>query len=101
MYEAIGRPLELGNLQLKNRVVFAPTTLGLSEPEQEALLRRIAAGGCALAWVGGVPVGRKGFGSLFSKKVLSTTGASPPPCTAKDAWRGRSCISQIQIWAPW
>ena len=68
MYEAIGRPLELGNLRLKNRVVFAPTTLGLSEPEQEALLRRIAAGGCALAWVGDVPVGRKGFGSLFSRK---------------------------------
>ena len=68
MYEAIGRPLELGGLRLKNRIVFAPTTLGLAEPQQEELLRRIAAGGCALAWVGDVPVGRKGFGSLFSKK---------------------------------
>lgn len=68
MYEAIGRPLELGSLRLKNRIVFAPTTLGLAEPQQEQLLRRIAAGGSALAWVGDVPVGRKGFGSLFSKK---------------------------------
>ena len=68
MYEAIGRPLELGGLRLKNRIVFAPTTLGLAEPQQEQLLRRIAAGGCALAWVGDVPVGKKGFGSLFSKK---------------------------------
>ena len=69
MYEAIGRPLELGGLRLKNRIVFAPTTLGLAEPQQEQLLRRIAAGGCALIILGDVPVGRGGFGlSLYTRK---------------------------------
>lgn len=68
MYEAIGQPLQLGSLCLKNRIVFAPTTLGLAGPEQEEMLRRIAAGGCALAWIGDVPVEKRGFGSLFSAK---------------------------------
>ena len=68
MYEAISRPLDLGGVRLKNRIVFAPTTLGLFAPEQERALGRIAAGGCALAWIGDVPVGRRGPGSLFSPK---------------------------------
>lgn len=101
MYEAIGRPLELGSLRLKNRIVFAPTTLGLAEPQQEELLRRIAAGGSALAWVGDVPVGRKGFAACFRKKGLSTTGGSPARCTARGASRGRSCISRIRTWGRW
>lgn len=68
MYETIASPLQLGSVQLKNRIVFAPTTLGLSEAEYEERLRQIAAGGCALIWIGDVPVGRFGPGSLFSKK---------------------------------
>lgn len=28
MYETIGSPVTLGNVTLKNRIVFAPTTLG-------------------------------------------------------------------------
>lgn len=68
MYETIASPLDLGGVRLKNRIVFAPTTLGLPEAEYEARLRRIAAGGCALIWIGDVPVGKAGPGSLFSKK---------------------------------
>lgn len=29
MYETIASPLALGGVRLKNRIVFAPTTLGL------------------------------------------------------------------------
>ena len=29
MYETIGSPVQLGNVTLKNRIVFAPTTLGV------------------------------------------------------------------------
>lgn len=68
MYESIAKPLELGSVRLKNRIVFAPTSMGLSEEEYEEKLRCIAAGGCALIWIGDVPVGKKGFGSMFSKK---------------------------------
>ena len=68
MYDAIAKPLDLGGVRLKNRIVFAPTSMGLSEEEYEERLRRIAAGGCALIWIGDVPVGKRGFASLSSKK---------------------------------
>ena len=68
MYKAIAQPLELGTVRLKNRIVFAPTSMGLPEEEYEEKLRRIAAGGCALLWIGDVPVGKKGVGSLFAQR---------------------------------
>lgn len=68
MYETIFRPIELGGLQLKNRIIFAPTTLGLPPEQEEALLGRIAAGGCAMIIVGDVPVGRHGKHSLYQRK---------------------------------
>lgn len=69
MYETINTPLNYGGLTLKNRIIFAPTSLGLSQEEQLERLRKIAAGGCAMIIVGDVPVLPHGFGpSLYSKK---------------------------------
>ena len=69
MYEILNTPVNYGGLELKNRVIFAPTSLGLPQEEQLERLRAIAAGGCAMIIIGDVPVGRHGFGpSLYSKK---------------------------------
>ena len=69
MYETINSPINYGGLPLKNRIIFAPTSLGLSLEEQTERLRRIAAGGCAMIIVGDVPVLPHGFGpSLYTKK---------------------------------
>lgn len=69
MYEILNTPVNYGGLELKNRVIFAPTSLGVSQEEQLERLRAIAAGGCAMIIIGDVPVGRHGFGpSLYSKK---------------------------------
>ena len=69
MYERISSPVDYGGLTLKNRIIFAPTTLGLSEEEQLSRLEAIAAGGCAMIILGDVPVGRHGFGpDLYSRK---------------------------------
>ena len=69
MYETLFSPFEYGGLTLKNRVIFSPTSLGVSPQEQEERLRRIAAGGCALIILGDVPVGKSRFEkSLFDKK---------------------------------
>ena len=68
MYENISSPLNYGGLPLKNRIIFAPTSLGLPQEEQVERLRRIAAGGCAMIIIGDVPVLLHGFGPLYSKK---------------------------------
>lgn len=69
MYETIASPFNYGGLALKNRIIFAPTSLGLSQEEQVERLRRIAAGGCAMIIIGDVPVLPHGFGpSLYSRK---------------------------------
>lgn len=69
MYETIASPFNYGGLELKNRIIFAPTSLGLSQEEQVERLRRIAAGGCAMIIIGDVPVLPHGFGpSLYSRK---------------------------------
>ena len=65
----IGSPIRYGNLELKNRIIFAPTTMGLREKEYLNKLEEIAKGGCAMIIIGDVPVGKGSFGySLFSKK---------------------------------
>ena len=62
MYETIQSPINYGGLPLKNRIIFAPTSLGLPQPEQIERLRNIAAGGCAMIILGDVPVLPHGFG---------------------------------------
>ena len=69
MYETIASPVNYGGLTLKNRIIFAPTTLGLKKDAYREKIRQIAAGGCAMVILGDVPVSRFGFGqSLFTRK---------------------------------
>ena len=69
MYETILSPADYGGLTLKNRIIFAPTSMGLPREQWIARLRAIAAGGCAMIIVGDVPVGKHGFGpSLYTEK---------------------------------
>ena len=58
MYETILSPIYYGGMQLKNRIIFAPTTFGLSDEEYLAKIHAIAQGGCAMIIVGDVPVGK-------------------------------------------
>ena len=55
MYETILSPVEIGGLTLKNRIVFAPTSLGLRGEELEQKITAIAEGGCAMIIIGDVP----------------------------------------------
>ena len=69
MYETINSPINYGGLPLKNRIIFAPTSLGLPQTEQLELLKKIACGGCAMIIIGDVPVLPSRFGpSLYTKK---------------------------------
>jgi 2,4-dienoyl-CoA reductase (NADPH2) len=69
MYETILSPVNYGGLQLKNRIIFAPTTFGLPDEEYLAEIRRLAEGGCAMLIIGDVPVGKSKFEkSLFDAK---------------------------------
>lgn len=72
MYDTIRSPLNYGGLTLKNRVIFAPISLGLPQEELLERLRKIAAGGCAMIIIGDVPVLPHGFGpSLYTKKGMA------------------------------
>ncbi len=72
MYETISSPLNYGGLRLKNRIIFAPTTMGLPQEAYLERMRRIAAGGCAMIIIGDVPVLPHGFGpSLYSRKGMA------------------------------
>lgn len=51
MYETILSPINYGGMQLKNRIIFAPTTFGLSDEEYLAKIRAIAQGGISGAAV--------------------------------------------------
>lgn len=73
MYETILSPVEIGGLTLKNRIVFAPTSLGLRGEELEQKITAIAEGGCAMIIIGDVPVSDRGFFSLSGKKDLPIT----------------------------
>ena len=69
MYETIQSPIRFGRIELKNRIIFAPTTFGVSQEEYIEKIRKIAAGGCAMIIIGDVPVCKGGFGiSLYTKK---------------------------------
>ena len=68
----IDTPFNYGGLILKNRIIFAPTTMGLSKKEYFNKLRAIAKGGCAMIILGDVPVSESKFGfSLFSKSGMA------------------------------
>ena len=68
-HEAIGKPIDYGGITLKNRIIFAPTTMGLRPREYLAKLGKIAAGGCAMIIIGDVPVSANKFvPTLFSGK---------------------------------
>ena len=41
MYETINSPINYGGLELKNRIIFAPTTFGLAEEEYFEKIRKI------------------------------------------------------------
>lgn len=56
MYETILSPINYGGWQLKNRIIFAPTTFGLADEEYLARIRSIAEGGCAMIIVGDVQI---------------------------------------------
>lgn len=47
MYEMINSPVNLDNVRLKNRIIFAPTSMGLKEEEYFKKIDKIAVGGCA------------------------------------------------------
>ena len=65
----LGTPINYGGLVLKNRVIFAPTTMGLRREEYLERLRSLAAGGCAMIIIGDVPVQPSKFlPTLFSRK---------------------------------
>ena len=69
MYETIASPIDYGGIRLKNRIIFAPTTLGLKGEAYREKIRQIAAGGCAMIILGDVPVTKHGFRqSLFTAK---------------------------------
>lgn len=69
MYERITSPVNYGGMELKNPIIFAPTSMGLSEEELIERYRRIAAGGCGMIILGDVPVEKSRFApSLQTKK---------------------------------
>ena len=69
MYETIMSPVDYGGVPLKNRIIFAPTTLGMAGDAVVERLKRIAAGGCAMIVIGDVPVMPSRFvPSLYDKK---------------------------------
>ena len=73
MYDIINSPVSYGGMELKNRIIFAPTTLGLRGDEFFQKLEDIAAGGCAMLIIGDVPVTKSHFGpSLFSKSGMAS-----------------------------
>lgn len=41
MYETICSPIDYGGLELKNRIIFAPTTFGMQEDEYLAKIKRM------------------------------------------------------------
>ena len=68
-YETILSPASIGSLSLKNRIIFAPTSLGLRGDAYLKQIEEIAKGGVAMLVIGDVPVLASKHGpSLFSQK---------------------------------
>ncbi len=60
--DILASPVSIGGLTLKNRLVFAPTSLGMDPERALAFLTRIAQGGTGLIILGDVSVIDGGFG---------------------------------------
>ena len=73
MYETMFSPVCLGGVELKNRIIFAPASMGLKDEEYKEKIRKIAAGGCAMIIIGDVPVARR---TVFGKSLYSRKGFS-------------------------
>ena len=56
MRRPLALPFTLGSCTLKNRIVFAPTSLGLNKEETAQKLTAIAEGGTAMIILPDVPV---------------------------------------------
>ena len=68
-YKKLAEPVHYGKLQLKNPIIFAPTTLGLRKEAYFEKIEAIAQGGCSMMIIGDVPVRQSHYGfSLFSKR---------------------------------
>ena len=59
MYDFMKSPIQIGNLKLKNRIIFAPTTMGLKFEDYKKRIEGIAKGGVSLIIIGDVPVDDK------------------------------------------
>ena len=67
-YDAILKPITIGSLTLKNRIVFAPTSMGLRKSEYFKRIEEIAKGGTSMIIIGDVPVLESPFPlTLYSK----------------------------------
>ena len=68
-FEKLLSPLGYGGIELRNHIIFAPTTMGLREKEYIQRIGSIASGGAALVIIGDVPVRKSRFvPSLQTKK---------------------------------
>lgn len=68
MYKTINSPITLGSITLKNRIIFAPTSMGLSDDEFLNKFKQLVNGGCAMIIIGDVAVRKSPQRSLYSKK---------------------------------
>lgn len=59
MYDFIKSPIKIGDIKLKNRIIFAPTTMGLKFDDYKKRIEGIAKGGVSLIIIGDVPVDDK------------------------------------------
>ena len=69
-YEEILAPINYGGVELKNRIIFAPTTMGLKDKDYKDEIRRLASGGAAMIIIGDVPVGK----SFITKPIVKKKG---------------------------
>ena len=94
MYETIGSPVKLGNVTLKNRIVFAPTTLGVPNDAYLERIEKIAAGGCGMIIIGDVPVLSMPFIQKAALLFMRNWQKQPTSMAVKSV---PSCIRMIQI----
>ena len=97
MYQAINNPVNYGGLELKNRIIFAPTTFGLSDEEYFEKIRKIAAGGCAMIIVGDVPVGKR-LCLLSEACPDRSSGKLPYLCSASSIRLQYARHAEIRPW---
>ena len=68
VYKGILSPIKIGNLELKNRIVFAPTSMGLNMEEYFCRIRELAKGGVSLIIIGDIPVKESVLKSLYTEE---------------------------------